>query len=266
MKMTNEIVSRSNLMKNLVTASYLLVVVTSLLSVLLPINDIHPGDISLQYPSLFMPAPYTLMIWPIIYLALAGFVYFQAGGYRKGNGVLTPSSLRRIQVGFILSCLLDALWTISWHYQRLSLSFIFVMSLLSVLAYVNHHTQHKSLHKRERYLLRVPFSLYFGGTTLIALMNLLALLEDKQWTSLLLSPLMWAVVLLFGMVLFVLVIIIQNKNPLYGLIVIWAYGGILANHLLPGGFDGEYYSIMIITVSCMVVIFVASVVSHLSTN
>src|SRR5665648_1010816 len=46
-------------------------------------------------------------------------------------------------------------------------------------------------------------------------------------------------------------------------LILWAYGGILNNHLSASGFGGHYYSIMIANVTCMVVMLVVAVTRSL---
>ena len=54
------------------------VVYINYLAVTLPLGGRTTGEISESFPNLFVPAGITFSIWGLIYLALLGFVIFQA--------------------------------------------------------------------------------------------------------------------------------------------------------------------------------------------
>jgi len=56
---------------------FLGMVFVNYLAVTLPLNDKTTGELSDQYPNLFVPAGFTFSIWGIIYLLLAIFIIYQ---------------------------------------------------------------------------------------------------------------------------------------------------------------------------------------------
>lgn len=47
---------------------------------------------------------------------------------------------------------------------------------------------------------------------------------------------------------------LKNSDIAYGLVVIWAYAGILIKHLSSGGFDGKYPLIIVTAVFSMILL------------
>lgn len=262
--MGNNTGHKSLSIKLLVLFSYGAMIVVNAMAILLPINGISAKEISNLYPNLFTPAPYTFGIWSVIYLALGGFVFYQFKAPHKETGLLTQANLMKIRVAFIFSCLFNSLWIFAWHYQKLGASLLLMVMLLVTLIYINRLTRTNHFPRREKFLLRSPFSIYFGWITVATIVNITVLLVNSHWQGFYLSPVFWTVLILFVGIVICMAVVLLNRDSVYGLAVLWAYGGILANHLSAAGFDGQYYSILIMTVTCMVLLFIAVVVAHLA--
>ncbi len=250
-------------LKILVIVSFVGMVVANAAAVILPLNNISTKEVSDLYPNLFTPAPFTFSIWSIIYLALAGFAVYQTNPTRKETGIITSSQLNKIRVAFIISSVINILWIFSWHYLNLGLSVFLMLLLLVSLIYVNHLTRANKLTPKENFFIRIPFSLYFGWITVATIANITAFLVAKDWNGFGLSPPTWTIIILVTGILIATTVVIQNKDYVYPLVILWAYGGILANHLLSSGFGGQYYLIMIVIVTCMVFLLVVTVISSL---
>jgi len=251
------------LVKILVIVSFVGMIAANTAAVVLPLNGISTKGVSDLYPNLFTPAPYTFSIWGVIYLALAGFIIYQISPPHRGKGILTPSDLLRIRFAFIFSCIINILWIFSWHYLKLTLSVILMLVLLISLIYINRLTRAKNLNTREKLLVRAPFSLYFGWITVATIANIAAFLVGNSWNGFGLSPVTWTILMMFAGILIASIVVIQNKDYIYPLVILWAYGGILNNHFSASGFGGHYYSIMIATVACMVIMLVVTVTRSL---
>jgi hypothetical protein len=96
----------------------------------LPLNNRTTGEVSDLYPNLFVPAGITFSIWGIIYLLLAAYVALQ----------FTPQ-LKEVAIAagplFALTCLLNSLWIVAWHYDRLWFSLAVMTGLLISLILIN---------------------------------------------------------------------------------------------------------------------------------
>lgn len=72
------------------------------------LNGYTTGEISNLYLVYFTPADFTFVIWSVIYILL--FLWLLRFSLHKQ--ILTKNSC----IWFILSCILNILWLISWHY------------------------------------------------------------------------------------------------------------------------------------------------------
>ena len=86
-------------------AAYILVILVNYLSNALPLNGMTQKDLSDKYASLFTPASFTFSIWGVIYLALAGFIVYQALPAQRNSELVS-----RVSKLFILSCAANILW------------------------------------------------------------------------------------------------------------------------------------------------------------
>ena len=249
--------------KILVIISFIGMIASNIMSSVLPLNNISMKELSDLYPNLFTPAPYTFGIWSIIYIALAGFAIYQVNPPQGGTEGISPGDLLRIRVAFVFSCVINALWLVSWHYRYLELSVILMVLLLITLIYINNITRRDRLSNKETLFVRAPFSLYFGWITVATIANITIFFVGRQWDLLGISPVIWTILVLIIGITIASIVVIRNRDLVYPAAVLWGYGGILANHFSSNGFGGRYYSIMIVTVACMVVLLVVSVVRSL---
>ena len=102
------------LYKTLNLIAFVLVIIMNYLANALPINDKTTGELSAEYPNLFVPAGITFSIWGIIYLLLAVFIVMQ---FMDANKELVSA----IGWAFVLSSIFNAAWIVAWHYQKLPL-------------------------------------------------------------------------------------------------------------------------------------------------
>jgi hypothetical protein len=52
---------------------------------------------------------------------------------------------------------------------------------------------------------------------------------------------------------------IKNRDIAYGLVIVWAYAGILLRHISPEGFGGQYPAVITTVVICIVLLLLAEV-------
>ena len=105
-------------------------VVMNYLANALPLNNKTTGQISDAYSNLFVPAGITFSIWGIIYLLLA--IYCAAQFSERLQNV--SESIGWL---FAISCVLNGLWIVSWHYEKLPVSLLIMLGLLVTLIFIN---------------------------------------------------------------------------------------------------------------------------------
>lgn len=223
--------------------AYLLMVVVNFLANSLPINNRSTGAISDAYPNLFAPPGFTFSIWGLIYLLLAGFLIYQ---FLKPKKAL----LERINILFIATSIANISWIFAWHYDFIGLSLLIMAALLLLLIKIADILRVEKMTTQEKLFISTPFSVYFGWITVAAIANFTVFLvsiggigiADFVWTSIL---------LLVGLLIGILRMH-KDKNIAYGLVLVWAYFGILFKHISASGFNRQYPSVIATVIACLV--------------
>ena len=226
--------------------SFAIMVGANYLAVSLPLGGRSTGQISENYANLFAPAGYAFSIWGLIYTLLAVYVVYQL--QRKDDALV--SKVDRI---FIVNALLNASWIFAWHYDLIWLSVIIMAGLLISLIKIADILRASDLTPKERWLVRLPFSVYFGWITVATIANITVFLVYLGWNGFGMSKSLWTVgVLLVGALIGTLRVLRDRSIP-YGLVLIWAYVAILYKHLSANGFAGKYPSVIWTTAFCLTV-------------
>ncbi len=181
----------------------------------LPINNKTTGQLSDQYPNLFVPAGITFSIWGIIYLLLLLWVivpFFQQGRELS----------QRIGWLFALSCLLNGHWIVAWHYEQLPLSLVIMLGLLITQVLIM-----QKIMPTAGILDKAAFGIYLGWICIATIANVTALLVNYNWGGWGLSPQIWTILLISVGVGITLFTMLRFNNPYVGLVVIWAFAGIV---------------------------------------
>lgn len=225
------------------------------------INGITTGDLSDSYPNLFVPIGFTFSVWGVIYLSLLGYVLYQLGLFHKTETLADAKLMQRTQLVFIVSSIANIAWIFAWHFRQTLVSVLFMAILLAGLCYMNsilNSAARKNLLTfREKIFLRLPFSLYLGWITVATIANISAFLVSIQWNRFGVSESVWMMVILGIGTIIAMADIILGRDVAYGLVVIWAYAGILIKHVLPTGFNLLYPEIVVTTVVCIILLVLA---------
>jgi hypothetical protein len=247
-------------MKLLNVVTFLIMIAVNALANILPINGVTSGEASDSYPNLFAPAGITFSIWAVIYLLLGAFVIYQLGAL-KGEKNNQTDAVRRIGWLFIISSIANATWIFSWHYKIIPLSLVLMAVILLSLIGIYKRINQTTLSLKEKIFVRLPFSVYFGWITVAAIANVTTLLVSLGWKGFgIPEPIWMMVVVIVGLAIGVTVIL-KNKDLAYGLVILWAYTGILIKHLSPKMFNGEYIGVIITVALSLVVVLVAIIKS-----
>lgn len=195
----------------------------------LPINGVRTEQISNSFPNLFVPSSFTFAIWILIYLLLFSFVGYQLYVTFRAEPS-TSTFVDRIGVLFIISCLANIGWIVSWHYFRPDLSLMMVSGLLlSTLAiYLRLGVSIKQkLPKMEKVFVHSTFSIYAGWTTVAACGNITVLLVARNWDQFGMSDQFWATVLVLLISLITMVLFLTRKDYAFTSVIVWALAGII---------------------------------------
>ncbi|WP_040287405.1 hypothetical protein [Sporosarcina koreensis] len=238
----------------IVLVTYAIMILMNYLANALPLNGMTTGEVSDSYSNLFAPAGYTFAIWGLIYVLLAFHVIYQLGFFRGGERSEVRQLTERIAIWFSVSSVANALWIAAWHYGFLGISVILMMVILVSLIVITNMTGNAGLSMKERFFIRLPFTVYFGWITVATIADITAFLVKSGWGGWGLSDAAWTViVLLLGAVIGILTILKTWSAP-YGFVLVWAYIGIYSKHIAPDGWNEQYPGI-ILTVSICILLF-----------
>lgn len=233
-------------LKWFILVALLAMLTVNALSSILPINGVTPKEVSDRYPNLFVPAPLTFAIWGVIYLLVIAYTLYQFGLFRSRAKAGNAEQLTRTGILFIISCGLNLSWVIAWHYGQLVLSFIILALLLITLIRIRLFIdKQEPLSIRERWLVRLPFSIYFGWVTIATIAGATALLVGTGFSGFGINQSVWTMVILFVGAVIGITTALRLRDIPYLLVFIWAYANILSNHLSPAVYKGEYTGVII---------------------
>lgn len=239
--------------------TYILMVAVNALANILPINGKITGDISDSRPNLFAPAGETFIIWGVIYLLLLLYTLYQMGLLRGKNEADNTKLLAKVNILFGISSLANTVWIFLWHYEQIVWSNIPMLVILLCLIIIALILRKGAVTRKEKLLVRAPFSVYFGWITVATIANVTTALVDIGWDGLGLQQAFWTVVILLVGTLIAGLTTILNRDVAYGLVPIWAFLGILYKHLnaAPAGFGAKYLVVIIAVTACLVLLVVA---------
>jgi len=207
----------------------------------LPLNNKTTGELSDSFPNLFVPAGITFSIWGVIYLLLLIFCVFQFT-IRGKEAVSSTGWL------FAITCILNSLWIVFWHYGKLPLSLLVMAGLLFALIYIN-----LAIRNMQFGLLKASFGIYLGWICIATIANVTALLVNYGWNGFNVSQEAWAIIMILTGTLIVSFTLLQLRNPFIGIAVIWAFIGIAIKR------QDDYRSIFITALIALVLVAIVTI-------
>jgi len=198
------------------------------LSNALPINGKNPGEISDSFPNLFVPAGITFSIWGLIYLFLLGFLIYQAKDLFKSPQDATPW-FSKIGPLFLLTCATNISWIFAWHYNHVEISvgIMFTFLILLITIYQRLGIGRGTVSSGVKWLVHIPFSIYLGWITVATIASVTTLLVHLGWDGFGISEVFWSVGMIFIATLIGQKMLSSRKDIAYGLVLIWAFAGII---------------------------------------
>ncbi len=228
-------------MKILNLILFAVMVVMNYLANALPINGKTTGELSAQYENLFVPAGITFSIWGVIYLLLLIFCILQ---FREENKEIVGS----IGIAFGITCLLNALWIVAWHYEKLPLSLLIMLGLLAALIFINY-----AIRDLAPGFTKAAFGIYLGWICIATIANVTALLVRYNWEGWGIPEEAWSIVMIAAGTAIIALTVFRMNNPFTGLAAIWAFTGIIIKR------QQDYLSIVIAAALAILVTAVVTV-------
>ena len=250
---------RNHVVKLFVLITFIIMISVNALANILPINGQLTAQVSDTYPNLITPIPLTFSIWGVIYILLMAFVLYLIGFFNDKNVQIDDELRNKVGLIFGVSSVINALWIFAWHYNQIFISVILMISLLSCLGFLNSILFNAHLSNKEGYFLKMPISVYFGWITIATIANITAYLVSLNWSGFGLSAEFWAVAAIIASMLIGIITIIIYNDISYGLVLIWAYIGIIFRHSSRAYLNMQYPSIVMITIVCIVFVAITEI-------
>jgi hypothetical protein len=181
----------------------------------LPLNNKTTGAISDSFPNLFVPAGITFSIWGVIYLLLLAFTVIQ---FRPSGSEIS----KVIENAFAITCIMNGLWIVFWHYGKLPLSLLVMLCLLVALIWIN-----MQIRDLPFGLIKAAFGIYLGWICIATIANVTALLVHYDWRGFGLTEETWTIIMISTGIIIAALSILDLRNPFIALSVIWAFAGII---------------------------------------
>lgn len=180
-------------------------------------------EISDKYRNFITPEPFTFSIWSVIYTLIIVFIIYQF--YLLSKNRYDNKILDKLNQLFIISCILNISWNLLWVNDLIGLSTVCIFLFTIVLGLANKYIL-KNIDGRYSLIIPIAFALYFGWLTVATVTNVAAFLVKINWNMFgleehLITCLMYIIVALLAGI-----IVINIKNPIFNLPIIWAFIGI----------------------------------------
>ncbi|MCK9245472.1 MAG: hypothetical protein M0P11_00765 [Anaerolineaceae bacterium] len=219
------------------------------------INGLTQKEISDKYMTLITPGPSTFSIWSVIYLLLLVSVIIMI---IKKDDPYYQKAIDRISSLFIISSILNIAWIVSFSYELVELSVLFIFSFVIALALILKKLL--EIQEGKRWLLPLTFGLYTGWLFIATVVNIAAALVKLNWSGFGLSQENWAIIILAVAVLLVLGVVLILRNAAFPLPIAWAYFGIYQFLKSPEGFSGEFSTLQTVSLVGMSVLVVVALI------
>jgi len=210
------------ILKMIVVLFFAGVLVVNYLSNSIPFNKHTQTDISEKYPSYFTPTGFTFSIWGIIYIMLGIFVVRIA---LQDMAFFDQAYVTTILIWFIISCVLNMVWLVAWHYLKMELSLLIMIGLLVSVVII-----WTTIPLSETFM-KATFSVYAGWISVATIANVTITLIKLKIPLFQNNQVQWFVTVITVGFLLVALVLNVTSDVLYGVVFVWAYYGIIMKHI-----------------------------------
>ena len=206
-----------------IVVSLVLVLIVNGLANILPINGLTTGEVSDEFPILFVPAGYVFSIWGLIYLALIAFAIYSVTPRGREN-----QSIDSIAWWFVAANIFNSIWIFLWHYLQFPLTLIAIVGLLVSLGaiFLKLRIGVEQRPVLEKLVVAAPFSIYLGWATVAVVANFAQTLYSIGYRGAPLTQEIWTIVLLLVATVLGISMIFNRRQIAYPLVLTWGFVGI----------------------------------------
>lgn len=242
-----------------VAVSFVLMLVFNILAETLPINQ-TTAQVSETYNNMFVPASFTFSIWGVIYILLGLYVLYLFGVFKKLE--LPAEKLIKINYMFIVLNFLNMLWLFSWHFELMLPTVLTIVTMLVTLIFINFEFKDLEIAPKQKWLVALPFALYFGWITVATVANVSAYLTFLEWDMFAWGEDVWMAIILNVVIVISALTTIKFKSYAYAAAVAWGLIGLLVSQLTTYG--GEFVTVWVILICAIIILDLASALVYFS--
>ena len=192
----------------------------------LPLNGQETGAISDRFAIYFVPAGYVFAIWGVIYLGLIAYTVYQALPAQRENALLN-----KIAPAYWIGNIANTIWIFLWHYNIFPPTLLAMLTILASLLYIYIQIMKAgTLSSAQKWLVRLPFSLYLGWISVATIANFSQVLFFLDWNGFGISGPVWAVIMSVIAAVLGLLMAWREYDIAYVLVLVWAFVGIANQH------------------------------------
>lgn len=185
-------------------------------------NNTTQADMSAEYQTLFTPASYAFSIWGLIYVMLAGFIFYQSRSLFVN--VRNDDFIQKTGWWFVLSCAANSVWCYLFVSDFVGLSVFAIFFLLICLLKIvwNNHMELWDAPISVIAFLWWPFVFYSGWLTVACIANVATFLVKVEWNGWGISDVTWTLFMI-GIATSINLIITWSRNMReFALVGAWA--------------------------------------------
>jgi len=203
-------------LKVLNTLTLIFMLVMNWLANALPLGGKDTGELSENYPNLFVPAGFTFAIWGIIFLLLITFVVWQWLGD-------SDEVVEKVGPWFAVNTIANGSWILVWHNELVLASVAVMLILLTTLILI--YNKIVKAYPPISFISKVPISVYLGWISVATIANFTTLLVDNGITELGLGAANWAAIMLIIAGVLAMYMVWSRKDIFFAAVVLWASYG-----------------------------------------
>ncbi|MCU0551507.1 MAG: tryptophan-rich sensory protein [Leptolyngbya sp. Prado105] len=210
------------LLQSATLLSILAAIAINAISNVSPLRGLNVGQIANQILGgvLITPANYAFSIWGLIYLGLIAFGIYQVLPSQRYH-----PRLRKLRAPIIWASVFQSIWVYLFQLQQFWLSVAFMFGILAnlIAAYVWSRFQTGRVSRQEKWLVKIPISIYLGWISVATIVNVASALYASNWDGFGIAPSVWTIVMVLIAAVITGVIILRYQDAAFTGVIVWAF-------------------------------------------
>lgn len=236
---------------------YIWMIVMNTLAIVLPLGGISTQALSERYDNPFTPIGFTFSIWSVIYLLLLLFTFIPL--WQSWQGKKTTPVQKNIAWLYPLSCLLNGLWIVAWHYQFIGVSVVIMIGLLVTLIRIHIAVRAAKPTRFDSIITLPAFSIYLGWISVATIANITAWTVSIGWGGWGISQIVWTNIMVVVATLLGTTLYVKYRDTWFNAVIIWALFGIMYKRM---NIDAATFASIIMTTQICIAFLVGLISSQ----